>query len=115
MQQEAARVAAEAAQQALRETEAMEAARREAELAKLRNSATPSIRSLSLVAAAQVPAALGYCQAGPQGLRRADRSWWKCLHFLEAEGLTPPSTGMLHAGHSAPAVLTLCLHPGPNP
>ena len=92
VRQEAATAAAAAAAAATQGAEALEAARHEAELSRLRSSCVPSIASLSLVPAALVPGALGYCDAAP-GLRKDDRSWWRCLHFLEAEGLTPPLKG----------------------
>ena len=93
VRQAAAEAATAEAEKATRETEGLEAARLEAELTRLRNSLQPSIASLLLVVPEAVPGALGYSQAGPQGLRKDDRSWWKCLHFLEAEGLTPPLKG----------------------
>ena len=94
VRQEAAAAAAAAAAEATQGAEALEAARHEAELSRLRSSCVPSIASLSLVPAALVPASLGYCGGtAASGLRKDDRSWWKCLHFLEAEGLTPPLKG----------------------
>eukprot|EP00908_Phaeocystis_cordata_P006285 Transcript_16906.p1 GENE.Transcript_16906~~Transcript_16906.p1 ORF type:complete len:464 (+),score=158.53 Transcript_16906:87-1478(+) len=93
VRQEAAAAAAAAAEQATRETEALEGARKEAELSRLRSSLQPSIASLGLVSAAAVPATLGYSGATVAALRKDDRSWWRCLHFLEAEGLTPPLKG----------------------
>ena len=94
VRQEAAAAAAAAAAEATQAAAALEAARHEAELSRLRSSCVPSIASLSLVPASLVPASLGYCVAtAASGLRKDDRSWWKCLHFLEAEGLTPPLKG----------------------
>ena len=87
----AAREAALEAERAMRQTELAEDARRLAELAKLRLSVTPSVRSLSLVSAIHVAGAIRYASpVAGQPLRLSDRSWWKVLHLLEAEGLTPP-------------------------
>ena len=91
VRREAAEAAAAAAAAAMQGAEALEAARHEG-LSRLRSSCVPSIASLALVPAALVPGALGYCDAAP-GLRKDDRSWWRCLHFLEAEGPTPPLKG----------------------
>ena len=90
-QAHAAREAAEAAERASRHTELAEDARRLAELAALRVATAPSVRSLALVSASHVPPALGYaCPIAGTPLRLGDRSWWKTLYLLEAEGLTPP-------------------------
>jgi hypothetical protein len=90
-QEQAAREAALAAERASRQTELAEDARRLAEMATLRLASTPSVRSLMLVAAEHLAPALGYaCPIAGTPLRGSDRSWWKALHLLEAEGLTPP-------------------------
>lgn len=87
----AARAAAEEASRASRHTELAEDARRLAELAALRLASNPSVRSLALVSADVVAPALAYaCPQANTSLRVADRTWWKALHILEAEGLTPP-------------------------
>lgn len=89
-QEKAAREAALAAERATRQTELAEDARRLAEMATLRLSTTPSVRALILVSAEHVPPALAYaCPIAGTPLRTSDRSWWKALHLLEAEGLTP--------------------------
>jgi hypothetical protein len=92
---EAARQASAQAELARQETQARESARREAERAKLRLSAQPSVRSLVLVAPEHVVSALRFAltadgRGAAAALRQEDRSWWKCLHYLEADGLTPP-------------------------
>jgi len=95
-QEEAARSAAAKAQEAGRETEALQLALREAELNKLRLAAAPSLRALLLVSAARVPLAVQFARAGlPSGspLRQDDRTWWRLLHVLEADGLTPSLKG----------------------
>ena len=93
-QEKAAREAALAAERASRQTELAEDARRLAELATLRLATSPTVRSLILVSAEQVAPALAYaCPIAGTPLRRADRSWWKALHLLEAEGLTPSLKG----------------------
>ena len=38
-------------------------------------------------------AANGTRGGSSSALREEDRSWWRSLHFLEAEGLTPPVKG----------------------
>ena len=60
-QAQAARAAAAVAQEAGRETEAMQLALRQAELHKLRLSAQPSLRAFLLVDASQIPFALQVC------------------------------------------------------
>jgi len=91
MSEKAARDAALEAERATRQTELAEDARRLAELAKLRLAVSPSVRSLALVSAEHIAPALRYA-VGVAGvpLRLSDRSWWKLLHLLEGEGLTPP-------------------------
>ena len=95
-QEAAAREAAARAESAAKEAESLVNARREAELAKLRLAAQPSIRSLALVGPEHLPAAVAFAcgaaaAAGGGGkengavLRLDDRSWWRMLHFLEAE------------------------------
>ena len=98
MREVAAREAFLAAERAKGHTELAEDARRLAELAKLRLATTPSARALALVSCEHVAPALGYaCPVAGTPLRTHDRSWWKCLHLLEAEGLTPPLKGTDHA------------------
>ena len=87
---EAARNADLEVERAIRTAEQAEEARLKAELDKLRMSTTPSVRSLTLVGAQQVAPALRYAVGVVGGpLRLKDRSWWKLLHTLECEGLTP--------------------------
>lgn len=94
----AAREAAAEAERASRQTELAEDARRLAELATLRHATSPSVRSLALVSAEHLAPALGYaCPVAGTPLSQHDRSWWKCLHLLEAEGLTPPLKATEHA------------------
>ena len=82
-QEKAAREAALAAERAGRQTELLEDARRLAEMATLRLSTTPTVRSLVLVSAEQVAPALAYaCPVADTPLRVSDRSWWKALHLL---------------------------------
>ncbi|KOO20833.1 hypothetical protein Ctob_000007 [Chrysochromulina tobinii] len=98
LKEDVARASAEAArnadlevERAIRTAEQAEEARLKAELDKLRMSTTPSVRSLTLVGAQQVAPALRYAVGVVGGpLRLKDRSWWKLLHTLECEGLTPP-------------------------
>ena len=91
MREEAAREAAAEATRASKQTELAEDARRLAELAKLRLASEPSVRSLALIGAEHLAPALAFaCPSGQTPLRLTDRTWWKCLHLLEAEGLTPP-------------------------
>ena len=97
LKEDVARASAEAArnadlevERAIRTAEQAEEARLKAELDKLRMSTTPSVRSLTLVGAQQVAPALRYAVGVVGGpLRLKDRSWWKLLHTLECEGLTP--------------------------
>lgn len=104
-QEKAARDAALAAERAMRNTELAEDARRLAEMATLRLATSPSVRSLILVSAEHIAPALGYaCPIAGTPLRTADRSWWKALHLLEAEGLTPP----LKATDLAQSLFTAC-------
>jgi len=104
MQEKATREAQYAAERAKGHAELAEDARRLAELAALRLATTPSLRSLALVSCEHVAPAIGYaCPVAGTPLRLHDRSWWKCLHLLEAEGLTPPlkateyASGLFHA------------------
>ena len=93
--QAAAREAARAAEHASRLTEAAEDAHRLAELAKLRIAQVPSVRSIALVSAGHIAPALRFTRSTEpaEPLTLYDRSWWKLLHLLEAEGLTPPLKG----------------------
>ena len=97
--EEAARRASHEAELAGRTTEAREAARREAELNKLRLASAPSLRSLLLVGPESICSALRFAllhegaARAPTSLRQDDRSWWRLLHFLEADGLSPPLKG----------------------
>lgn len=92
VQEAAAREAEREAMRLRGQVEMAEDARRLAELARLRLAVEPSVRSLALVTADQIAPALAYaCPVGTgQPLRKTDRTWWKALHILEAEGLTPP-------------------------
>ena len=88
-----ARQAAAEAEIAKGAFERREAARREAERQKLRLSAAPSLRSFILVAPEHIISSMRFAVDAREAtatLRQDDRSWWKLLHFLEAEGLTPP-------------------------
>ena len=58
------------------------------------NPTAPQVRSLALCSAMHTAPAIRFAMpAVGEPLRLTDRSWWKVLHLLEADGLTPPLKG----------------------